>query len=80
VLTEGSMTEISLVGGELHRVEGEAKDVEQAILSAARGSIMQFAWFTDAQTAEPVGVNPEHVMMLRAVGSTGRAAGADPPS
>jgi hypothetical protein len=76
----GSITEISLVGGERHRVDGEAKDIEHAILSAARGSIMQFAWFTDAQTAEPVGVNPEHVMMLRAVGSTGQAPGPDPPS
>ena len=74
------LTEITLLGGEAHRVEGEAKDVEQAILSAARGSIMQFAWFTDAQTAEPVGVNPEHVMMLRAVGATGQAAGPDPSS
>ncbi len=76
----GSITEISLVGGERHRVDGEAKDVEQAILSAARGSIMQFAWFTDVQTAEPVGVNPEHVMTLRAVGSTGQAPGPDPRS
>ena len=74
------LTEITLLGGEAHRVEGEAKDVEQAILSAARGSIMQFAWFTDAQTAEPVGVKREHVMMLRAVGATGQAAGPDPSS
>jgi hypothetical protein len=74
------LTEITLVGGERHRVDGEVKEVEHAILSAARGSIMQFAWFTDAQTAEPVGVNPEHVMTLRGVVSTGRAAGSDPTS
>jgi hypothetical protein len=74
------LTEITLAGGAVHRVHGEAKDVEQMILSAARGSIMQFAWFTDAQTAEPVGVNPEHVMTLRAVGSIGQAPGPDPPS
>jgi hypothetical protein len=74
------LTEITLLGGERYRVDGEVKEVEHAILSAARGSIMQFAWFTDAQTAEPVGVNPEHVMMLRAVVSTGRAAGSDPAS
>jgi hypothetical protein len=74
------LTEITLLGGERYRVDGEVKEVEHAILSAARGSIMQFAWFTDAQTAEPVGVNPEHVMMLRAVVSTGPAAGSDPAS
>lgn len=38
-------TEITLVTGERHRVEGDAKTVEQAILDAARGSIMQLAWF-----------------------------------
>ena len=32
---------------------------------------MQFAWMTDAQTAEPLGVNPEYVMMLRAVAAAG---------
>jgi hypothetical protein len=74
------LTEITLVGGAVHRIEGETKEVEHSILSAARGSILQFAWFTDAQTAEPVGVNPEHVMMLRSVGSTGRPPAADPAS
>ena len=66
----GSITEITLVGGERYSVEGDVKEVEQLILSAARGSIMQFAWFTDARTAELVGVNPEHVMALRDVTST----------
>jgi hypothetical protein len=75
-----SITEITLVGGERHRVDGDVKDVEQLILSAARGSIMQFAWFKDAETAEPLGVNPEHVMALRAVGSTAQASGAEVPA
>ncbi len=66
-----SITEITLVGGERHRVDGDVKAIELLILDAARGSIMQFAWMTDAQTAEPVGVNPEYVMMLRALRSTG---------
>ncbi len=76
------ITEITLLGGELHRVDGHVKEVEQLILNAARGSIMQFAWFTDAQTAEPVGINPEHVMTLRVAGSAGQPAtspGADLP-
>ena len=69
-----SITEITLLGGERHRVDGDVKQVERLILDAARGSIMQFAWMTDAQTAEPVGINPEHVMTLRAVRPMGQSA------
>jgi hypothetical protein len=67
----GAITEITLLGGERHRVDGDVKDVEKLILDAARGSIMQLAWLTDAQTAERLGVNPKHVMTLRALRSTG---------
>jgi hypothetical protein len=62
-----SLTEITLLSGERHRVEGDAKQVERLILDAARGSILQLAWLTDAGTAEPLGINPEHVTTLRAV-------------
>lgn len=68
----GSMTEITLLGGERHRVDGDVKEIEQLILDAARGSIMQLAWLTDAETAEPIGVNPRYVMKLRALDSTGQ--------
>ena len=61
----GAMTEITLHGGERHRVDGDVKQVERIILDAARGSLLEFAWLTDAQTLEPLGVNPAHVMMLR---------------
>ncbi len=61
-----STTEIFVLGGERVLVEGEAKQIEAAILSAARGSIMEFAWMTEAETGVLVGINPEHVMMLRA--------------
>ena len=64
-----SITQITVLGGERYRVEGEAKDVERLILDAARGSIMQFAWLTEAQTGESVAINPECVVMLRAVGA-----------
>ncbi len=63
------MTEITVVTGERCRVEGEAKDVERLLLDAARGSIMQFAWLTDAVTGEPLAINPESVVMLRALGA-----------
>jgi len=71
-------TEITLLGGERHSVDGDVKEVERLILDAARGSLLQLAWLTDAQTAEPLGVNPEHVMTLRAIGSTGQPGA--PPS
>ena len=62
-----SITEITFVTGERCRVEGEAKDVERLILDAARGSIMQLAWLTDAESGEPLAINPECVVMLRPI-------------
>ncbi len=61
------LTELTLVGGERLRVEGDPHDIERAILSAARGSIMEFAWMTEADSGERVGVNPDHVLLLRAL-------------
>ena len=61
-------TEITLVTGEHHRVEGDAKDVERTILDGARGSIMQLVWFIEADTRDDLAVNPEHVVLLRAAG------------
>ena len=64
-----SITEIAVITGERHRIEGDPKDVEQIILDAARGSIMQFAWLVEAGTGEDLVVNPDYVVTLRAVGS-----------
>jgi hypothetical protein len=60
-------TEITIANGERFRVEGDAKQVEKAILSAARGSIMELAWMTEVHTGELIGLNPDHVVMLREV-------------
>jgi hypothetical protein len=62
-------TEITVIGGERYRVEGDAKDVERMILDAARGSIMELTWLVEAETGEQLGINPECVVMLRAVDS-----------
>lgn len=62
-----SLTELTLVGGERLRVQGDPHEIEAAILSAARGSIMEFAWMTEADSGERVGVNPDHVLLLRAL-------------
>ena len=61
-------TELTLVTGERYRIEGDPKEVEQTILDAARGSLMQLAWLLEADTEEELGVNPDHVVTLRAVG------------
>ena len=66
----GTMTtEISLVTGDRYRVQGDIKDIERIIIDAARGSIMQLAWFVEADTGAHLAVNPAHVVTLRAVGS-----------
>jgi hypothetical protein len=62
-----SITEITFLTGERCRVEGEAKDVERLIIDAARGSIMQLVWLIDAEAGEPLAINPECVVMLRAL-------------
>ncbi len=58
-------TEITLVDGSRYRVEGDARTVERIILDAARGSIMEFAWLTDVESGEQLGINPEHVVIFR---------------
>jgi hypothetical protein len=62
-------TEITLAGGGRYRVEGDAKAVERRILDAARGSIMELAWLTEVDSGEQLGINPECVVMLRAISS-----------
>jgi hypothetical protein len=57
------------VGGDRYRVQGGADEVERVILNCARGSIMELAWLVEAETGESIGVNPECVVMLRALGS-----------
>ncbi len=64
-----SIIEIAVITGERYRIEGDLKDVEQIVLDAARGSIMQLAWLVEAETGEDLVVNPDHVVTLRALGS-----------
>jgi len=58
-----------MLTGDRFHVEGDAKHVERTILDAARGSIMQLAWLTEAETGEDLAINPEHVVMLRTASS-----------
>ena len=58
-------TELTLVTGERYDIAGEPAEVEKAILAAARGSLMQFAWFEETETGRALAVNPAHVVSLR---------------
>jgi hypothetical protein len=53
---------------------------ESTILSAARGSIMELAWMIDAETGQRIGINPDHVLILRELdtGSTSSNDQSDP--
>jgi hypothetical protein len=61
------VTEITVVGGDRYRVQGDVRDVERKILDAARGSLMEFSWLVESETGENLAINPEWVIMLRAV-------------
>jgi hypothetical protein len=63
-----AITEITLVGGDRLQIQGDAKQIEGQILSAARGSILEFAWMTEATSGQRIGINPDQVLMLRALG------------
>jgi hypothetical protein len=60
-------TEITVVGGDRYSVDGDTKAVVGLILAAARGSILEFAELIEAETGEPIAVNPEHVVLVRAL-------------
>jgi hypothetical protein len=62
-------TEITVIGGDRYRVEGDANHVERLILDAARGSLMELTWLVEAETGERIAINPECVVMLRALSS-----------
>ena len=58
-------TELTLVTGERYSVTGEPAAVEKAILSAARGSLLEFAWLEEVGSGQGLGINPAHVVSLR---------------
>ena len=61
-------TEITLTSGARYLVHGGPRQIEQLILDASRGSLMQFAWLTDAETGADLAINPDSVVMLRDAG------------
>lgn len=61
-----AVTRVTVVGGERFDVEGTLEEIEGQIIAAARGSIMEMVSLTEAVTGQPVALNPEHVVALRA--------------
>jgi hypothetical protein len=55
-----------LVTGERLEVAGNVEETAKALENAARSSTGTLAWLTDAVTGKGLGVNPLHVVTLRA--------------
>jgi hypothetical protein len=55
---------VVMTTGERYEVEGSPKDVEAAIVAASRGSILQLAWMTEADSGRSIAINPLHVAVL----------------
>jgi uncharacterized protein YlzI (FlbEa/FlbD family) len=58
-------TEVTVSGGERFVVEGSPQEAEKRIVAAARGSIMELVWFTEAASGYPLALNPDHVVAVR---------------
>ena len=55
---------VVMLTGERYEVEGSPQDVEHAIVAASRGSILQLAWMTEADSGRSIAINPLHVAVL----------------
>jgi hypothetical protein len=52
--------------GEALEVDGALETVAKQLEDAARSSAGALAWFTESSTGEKIGLNPVHVVTLRA--------------
>jgi hypothetical protein len=64
-VSASDFTEILVIGGERFRVQGTTDEVATKILDAARGSLMELVWLTEAESGQLLGLNPQHVVALR---------------
>jgi hypothetical protein len=55
---------VVMVTGDRYEVEGTPSEVEAAVVAASRGSILQLAWMTEADSGRSIGINPLHVAAL----------------
>jgi hypothetical protein len=61
-----STTNLLLITGEQIEVVGLAEDVGQLLQNAARSTQGTLAWLEEAGSGEALGVNPAHVVTIRA--------------
>jgi hypothetical protein len=62
-------TIVTVVTGERYEIDESPEKVEEAIVGASRGSIMQLAWLSEAGTGRTIAINPLHVVALEAAAS-----------
>jgi hypothetical protein len=66
----GMAAEIRLVNTEAIVVAAGREEAERQLSDAARSGQSRLAWFTEQGSGAPVGINPAHVVTLRAVESS----------
>jgi hypothetical protein len=64
--------EIRLTDGDRLRVEATLEKAEKQLSDAARSGQSRLAWFGESGTGARIGINPEHVVSLRAAGTPRR--------
>jgi hypothetical protein len=58
--------QITLPSGDVFTVEGSLDEVEKRLSDAARSGQSRLAWFRERGKDDSVGLNPAHVVALRA--------------
>ncbi len=71
-MTGNHVTEILVVGGQRFRVRGAPEEVENKIVDAARGSIMELVSLAEAESGELIALNPEHIVAISGDGTRTR--------
>ncbi len=66
-MTVSATTEILVVGGERFRVQGTPEEVENKILDAARGSILELVWLAETESSEMIALNPAHIVAISGI-------------
>jgi hypothetical protein len=64
VVTGNHVTEILVVGGERFQVQGAPEEVENKIVDASRGSILELVSLTEAESGKLIALNPEHIVAI----------------
>jgi hypothetical protein len=57
---------VVVASGERYELEGSPQAVEAAIVGASRGSILQLAWMTEADSGRSIAINPLYVVAIEA--------------